>query len=143
MLTGTRRSETFDYISEMDDADSEEKGATVFELTGLTVDARTRLQDGMMRIDPSMTGAFTMNNNQQHLAAIRECLTGLRNMRDQHGELIEFKTETKFISGQDREVVADSVLATFPSALITELGRVLMAANSVSAAERKKSNTQS
>lgn len=152
-LTGLHFSEEYEYVSERDPANKEtieasrEAGATIFTLGSLPADIRSKINDGIMSFEnitaENAAASFSMNSNKQYLEAARYGIKGVENFRDPKGNLIALEFEDAQISGQTMKRVTIKSMGSFPNWLVSELGKEVLGANSVSGAERKNSNPQS
>lgn len=125
------------------DPDSGTDKATKFQIGTLDRFIQTKIQDESLDVqgDPASGNVSTsIRIATANLQYVRFGLKDWRNFMDpETGQVIPFKTKKEVVQGRSYDVVADECLERLDMATITELGRRIQEANSVSETEAKNS----
>ena len=121
---------------------SKEAGATIFTVGALTVDQRAFITDKtgvIQEIDQDGT-RLVHRNGSRTLEACRFGLRGWSNFKDPAGNDIPFLRVQRMVFGQSVDVPNNDSLARLGTALVNEIGEVILERNSFIQALAKNLN---
>lgn len=135
MLKGMRLSETADFISQFDEAKTEEEGATVFVLGVLDSNVLAHIGD-------ATTNVINMKFEASRAAymTVQFGLRGWRNFKDEDGGDIPFKTVKTTVGGREYQTVSPKTMDNLPPQIIGELANKIRETNTLTKDEVKNSD---
>lgn len=134
-----------DYESVLDDARGTPE-ATVWKIG--TLDSRTsgRIKDSFTRfiVDPNAPDeevSTSLSQSDVNYQRVQYGLKGFERFRDAKGNDIKFQTVSRRHGGKSYDIVADSVMALIPEAIIAELAFEIAKDNELTKEAAKNSDT--
>jgi hypothetical protein len=146
MLVGLNINATREYVSKLD-PDKGTAKETVFTLGTLDTYVMGRVRDKLTTIESvtfAGTDAVPATQLQIHASRIEACRFGIRgwkNLVDENGKEIEFKTDTITVGFKRYEVVKEDLLKIIPLDVLLELADVILKDNTVT--EKEVGNSES
>ncbi len=125
------------------DKDPDSANPTVWTLGTLDLRSRAFIQDEMTAFQVSDSkkaqdkSDVKLRISQGKILTAQFGVKGWRNLKDEHGQDIPFKTDTFNLDGKSYEVVAKAILERFPYELVELLSEEVSKLNTITEPERK------
>lgn len=142
-ITAITVGKTWEYVSKQD---PDPQNPTVFVLQVLPARVLAHLQDEATVFqlgDNPDDRATRLRLNEVNYDIVRFGLVGIRNLRDEHGQEVQFSKERTVLAGKSYEVASHRILDMLPSSVINELAQEILERNTLGDDELKNSDSPS